>query len=561
MTASQPPTTTDRLHSNLIALAKIQPELAERLHWPVEGDHLFQDRQDQWVLRYRGAHINPVLDSEQIGQALNGSEGSNDSPLIQFGVGLGELLEALLATTSRDRVIAWERDPWMLRQALTLRDWTSDLRSGRFRFCHKRELAPLTDSDWKGSIGAHPLLARTYPLEFESLKSTRASKRAMICCGTLFVDSLADSLGKQGYSVLNLDVQRISDEETQLALAAWKPSLVASINCIDGLAEICEALDIAYMCWEIDPALHGPRPIKTPSKRSHIFTYRQASEATFRSAGFENVTYLPLAADPKRRSPQELDRAQCDRFGAPVSFVGTSLMANVVPFRKGFLAAMQAWNGTSKEACLQTLQASLESQRRDFAQYSIPEQLEQTCPGFRSHSLGRGLPDPALLIAEISAAEKRLTYVAALAPHGVVAWGDAGWAQLEARGVRHMGAALHETELPLIYSGSTINVDVGRLYQDDIVTMRIFDILACGGFVLAEHSTALANLFDIGTEIESYRDLAELRSKVEYFLEHPDQARVIAENGRQAVLSRHTIDSRVETMLGSMGSRQSTWAA
>ena len=164
-----------------------------------------------------------------------------------------------------------------------------------------------------------------------------------------------------------------------------------------------------------------------------------------------------------------------------------------------------------------------------------------------------GTEDPLLWASEMAASEKRLTYVANLGVHGIVVWGDAGWKQVEAYGARYSGRyARHTDELTKIYCASTINVDVGRLYQSDIVTMRVFDVLACGGFLLAERSDDLEQLFEVGLEVEAYSTLAELKRKVAFYLANPEAARAIADRGLTAVRTRHTIRQRVETMMGAM---------
>ena len=88
--------------------------------------------------------------------------------------------------------------------------------------------------------------------------------------------------------------------------------------------------------------------------------------------------------------------------------------------------------------------------------------------------------------------------------------------------------------------------DIGRIYQSDIVTLRVFDTLACGGFLLAEYSDALAELFELNVEIVSYRSLEDLQEKVQYYLSHPDEARSIAEKGRAAVIKRHDLSRHFE---------------
>ena len=94
------------------------------------------------------------------------------------------------------------------------------------------------------------------------------------------------------------------------------------------------------------------------------------------------------------------------------------------------------------------------------------------------------------------------------------------------------------------------------VYQLDIVTMRVFDVISCGGFILADRNAAVLELFEDGVEIETWITVEELKQKCEYYLAHPEQARDIAERGRARLLREHRIVDRVQEMLtraGAMG--------
>ena len=67
--------------------------------------------------------------------------------------------------------------------------------------------------------------------------------------------------------------------------------------------------------------------------------------------------------------------------------------------------------------------------------------------------------------------------------------------------------------------------------------------------MLAEHSDALEDLFKIDEELVTWRTWEELRDKVTYYRDRPDERRALADAGRRAVLERHTIEQRVATML------------
>ena len=158
-------------------------------------------------------------------------------------------------------------------------------------------------------------------------------------------------------------------------------------------------------------------------------------------------------------------------------------------------------------------------------------------------------PDPVHLIGEISAAEKRFSYLAGLGELGIHVWGDSHWKAIERLGGKYKGAAKHFDELTKIYCASTVNIDIGRIYQSDIITMRVFDVLSCGGCLLTEANEDLKNFFDLGQELDTYQSLDELRRKTLFYLQNPDKAKAMGERGRQRILKDHTIHMRIEEIL------------
>jgi hypothetical protein len=241
-----------------------------------------------------------------------------------------------------------------------------------------------------------------------------------------------------------------------------------------------------------------------------------------------------------------------------VSFVGSSLQPQIAGFRHSFLTTFAPGRPGAVTEAASLLEEILAEQRRDFSRFVVVAALERRCP-----ELARTAPEHLAQLArwagEIAAAEKRLAYVSRLVRFDVRVWGDDGWRAIAPKGDGdgashpYRGPAGHGLELTKIYCASLINVDIGRVYQDDIVTMRVFDVLACGGFVLAERSPALAELLEIGKEIDCYSTIDELETKVAQYLAHPEAARAIAFRGREAVRRRHDVNARVAHMLAVSG--------
>ena len=66
---------------------------------------------------------------------------------------------------------------------------------------------------------------------------------------------------------------------------------------------------------------------------------------------------------------------------------------------------------------------------------------------------------------------------------------------------------------------------------------------------MAEHSHALADGFDVGREIISYRTIDELHCRVDFYIKHPEERNVISQRGREALIKRHAMHHRVNYML------------
>jgi Glycosyl transferases group 1/DUF based on E. rectale Gene description (DUF3880) len=561
------------LRPNLEALARRDPELVQRIGWPVESDHVVLEDSGEVIYRLHQGRYRLNLSDEAVTRALPAAA-PEGSEILVFGVGLGEPIEALLALTLTARpdlrVVAWERDPWLLRLALGQNDWAAALASGRLRLLLGSDLVEAAVATG-GRLGAgivvlHPFLASVYRHERDWLDpQTVARPRALLCAGGLFTDDLAGALRDAGYAIFTIDLRRLSHEELDRTVQRLRPTLIAAINYTEGLAEFAAGHRCKLICWEVDPTTSAPpryQPLPGAADAdaapdgAYLFTYRRAQVAELRAGGFPHVEYLPLAADLARRAPVPLTGADRARYGAPVSFVGSSLLPQVAGFRQSFLTGFAPGQSGAEAQAAALLDRLLDEQRRDFSRYAITEALARHCP-----ELARADPARAVQLArwagEIAAAEKRRAYVARLGRFGARVWGDDGWRTLNASGagdgVQYQGPAGHGLELTKIYCASQINVDVGRLYQDDIVTMRVFDVLACGGFVLAESSPALAELFEVGVEVDCYASADELEAKVAHYLAHPAAAQAMAQRGRAAVQQRHTIAARVARMLGVSG--------
>lgn len=541
------------LRRNLAALDRVDPELARRLRWPVDDRALGTSEGGAVVYSTPGSDRRLALGPGQV-EAARDSVGEAEEVGV-FGIGLGEIPSALLEDPAR-RVVAWEREPALLRCALGYQDWSRPLRDGRLELRLAGDWGKLLHSRTRTWV-RHPALLELYGDEWEARAVPLGSPRVVLQEGGLYVGSLSHSLRRRGYAVLRVDFKAWSAEELEHSLASWGPSFIACINWTEGLEEFARRLGLEVLCWEIDPSTTAPRPVAIDTTHVHIFSYRRAQVSAWRRAGYAHVESMSLAADLEKRRP---DAEYPVRDDGPVTFVGSSLVDRVEPHRQRFLELHRRWcletrRGDSEGRAL--ARALVERQQVEGTPWQLDRELEAACPGFLTWSAT--VPpreDPAILLGEGPASHHRLELVASLAGHGIEVWGDVGWRRLESRGVKYRGPAAHDECLTSIYRESAINIDIARRYQADIVPMRVFDVLACGGFLLVEHSEDLERLFDVGREVVSYRSAGELCELVGHFLDRPDERRRFAGLGRKAVIERFSFDSRVDRMLAALHVRR-----
>lgn len=103
-------------------------------------------------------------------------------------------------------------------------------------------------------------------------------------------------------------------------------------------------------------------------------------------------------------------------------------------------------------------------------------------------------------------------------------------------------------QLRRIYSSTKIQINIS--FQDcldwGLLTGRIYDVLACNGFLISDEPYGIADEFRSHMVFSSGdKDLAD---KLEYYLAHDDERHAIASTGRDFILRSHTWKHRTATL-------------
>lgn len=91
---------------------------------------------------------------------------------------------------------------------------------------------------------------------------------------------------------------------------------------------------------------------------------------------------------------------------------------------------------------------------------------------------------------------------------------------------------------------------VNNLHPAEIwgTNVRTFEVCGAGAFQIVDWRLGLAQLFEPDRELVTFRDIDELKRKIDYYLQRPDERGVIAAAGRERALRDHTYEQRLKLL-------------
>ena len=103
------------------------------------------------------------------------------------------------------------------------------------------------------------------------------------------------------------------------------------------------------------------------------------------------------------------------------------------------------------------------------------------------------------------------------------------------------GRSMYEV---LARSQMTLNTH-GRIAGDDANNLRLFEATGMGALLVTDAKRNMGDLFDVGSEVVTYRDADDCARIVRYYVDHPDEAAAIAAAGQRRTARDHTWANRM----------------
>lgn len=304
------------------------------------------------------------------------------------------------------------------------------------------------------------------------------------------------------------------------------------------LAGLLADLGLPLASWFVD----NPRLIlfdyaHPGADNTAVFTFDAGNLDEMRGRGFRNVHYLPLATDPARFRPGAGDGPA--EWSAAVSFVGSSMTGPVAKCLA--LAGLPQKLAGGYEAVAGAFGASGETNAARFLELERPDwaRAVKDLP-----TRERRLAAESLLTWEATR-QYRLACVQQLLPFDPLVAGDDGWSGLLGTRTRLLPPLEYYDDLPRFYPLSDINFNCTSRQMKGAVNQRVFDVPACGGFLLTDHREQMEDLFDLDREAAVYHRPEEIPGLIERFAADPGARRAVGLAARRRILAEHTYERRL----------------
>jgi len=101
----------------------------------------------------------------------------------------------------------------------------------------------------------------------------------------------------------------------------------------------------------------------------------------------------------------------------------------------------------------------------------------------------------------------------------------------------------------IIYNQSFVNFNFHHPQTVYGANTRTFEVPGSGNFLITDFRKSIAQLFEIGKEIECFKTKEELKEKVKYYLENKNKIFEISAAGYKRAINEHTYNHRIKIVL------------
>lgn len=360
---------------------------------------------------------------------------------------------------------------------------------------------------------------------------------------------------KLGYDVrevyqdlLNYDVDEPFANELKEIIKANTFDFLFTVNYFPLISNVCEECGLLYVCWSCDNPLISLYHKSVFNSVNRIFLFDLTNVEEFKGMGADHIYHLPLAVDCDRIEHLFSNSNDLENYKNDISFVGSLYEKN----------SYDKMEFTMPDYLRGYFEATMEAQK-DLQGVNIidrmltPEILMELENYFELEKTKDSLSDLNLIFSvttlgfKIAQKQRRSILIELSKRHNVSLYTNSNTNDLLR--VNYRGSVDYWEEMPKVFAGSKINLNMTIPNIKSGIPLRIYDILGAGGFCITNFQAELPMFFENEKHLVWYYNEQDLFEKVDYYLKHDNERQAIAKAGYEYVKENCSYENRIRKIL------------
>lgn len=321
-----------------------------------------------------------------------------------------------------------------------------------------------------------------------------------------------------------------------------KIDAIFSFNYFPMVSSICEVVKIKYISWIYDSP-HKTLYSKTIFNQGNfVFIFDKQLFEMLQNRGVQRVFYQPLAVSTEYFATKKDQEIESFFSGEELETVSSSITFVGALYREhhGYYEDLADIEKDTKTEIDSILENQIFSYQENPVKNKMNDSLAlEICEKAKLYLEDQKyLNDPyefaADLIRKKVTAVERETALMELSKQFPTAIYTNG-KTTDLPQIMNYGYADYDTKMPAIFRESAINLNITLRSIQSGISLRVLDILACGGFLITNWQQEIEDYFVIGEELVTFVSLEDLIIKTDYYLKHPEERMRIAKAGKKKV--------------------------
>lgn len=315
-------------------------------------------------------------------------------------------------------------------------------------------------------------------------------------------------------------------------------AMVFSINFAPVVSEICQQKNMVYVSWVYDAPIHIRDISSLKNACNRIFFFDRVQAQGYSSQGII-AFHMPLAGDIHTFA------GNAKRNKMDVSLVGKLYQTEYAYYSTPLTTYQRGY-----------LEGLLNAQMKIYGGYFLNEVLTDELlldlnESYKKASGGKVSVTKQeleyMLACEITGRERYLA-LALLSNHFDVSLYSTDRDE-RLKNVSYKGYADYYQAMPQVFKNTKVNLNISLKIIQSGIPLRVFDILACGGFLLTNFQAEMPEYFELGKDFVVYESIEDLFEKVDYYLRNDTERERIAQYGNNTIRKYYTVRQQMEKIL------------